>query len=259
MKKLFFITTIFLLMSPLVVAAQTQITINSSYCTSCNLGYTPLEPIPGVTTNSTGGAISFPQLLANIFSIGITIGALLAVLMLTVGGIQYMVSEAVPNKMGGLRRAQNALWGILLISMSWLILHTVNPQLLTFTLNPCPSGSGGCSVNTGASNTNTNAGTAAVGSNCSSSASCTAGSYCAQESDAYGNQSSVCLPNSNSAAANCASGVSGGGGTLTTYVTGQTYCWLTNETNSTSCSQAGGTWTNYYSFNPSSYYCQLNS
>jgi len=125
-----------------------------------NLGYTPLEPIQGITSGANGSAPDFPTLLDNLFNVLITIGALIAVLSLTIGGVQYMVSEALPNKKRGLDRARAALWGMLLVAGAWLILHTINPQLLNFTLNPCPSGN--CSITPSSGNPNT--GTPANGS-----------------------------------------------------------------------------------------------
>jgi hypothetical protein len=99
----------------------------------CALGYTPLEPIPGFTSNT----LDFQSLLNSVFKILFTVGALLAVLMLTIGGVEYMVAESVGKKAGALHRAQNALWGMLLLAASYLILNTINPQLLTFNLAPC--------------------------------------------------------------------------------------------------------------------------
>ena len=113
---------------------------------NCNLGYTPLEPIPGLTQDQNGNNnyLVSPNNLHNIidaiFKIMITVGALFAVLMLTVGGIQYMISGSAGEKNIGIKRAQAALWGIVLLAASYLILNTVNPKLLNFNLNPCPDG-----------------------------------------------------------------------------------------------------------------------
>ena len=119
---------------------------------TCSLGYTQLEPIPGLTslTGSGPGSLVDPNNLHNIinavFKILITAGALIAVLSLTVSGVQYMISGSAKGKNAGRRRAEAALWGIVLIAASWLILNTINPALLNFSLNPCPAGSSGCTV-----------------------------------------------------------------------------------------------------------------
>lgn len=151
---------------PMLVAAQTTLTPcphGTSANGGCDLGYTPLEPIPGLTdspdlTNSS----NLPTIINAIFKIFITVGALLAVLMLTIGGIQYMVSPSAEMKNEGINRAKAALWGIVLIAASWLILYTINPKLLEFNLNPCPNGAVGCTItggvnpNSSGSNNSTN-------------------------------------------------------------------------------------------------------
>src|SRR6185312_11558374 len=69
---------------------------------ACNLGYTPLEPIPGVT--SANGSYNptqpgaFAAIINAIFRVLITVGALLAVFSLTIGGVQYMVTGSTALK-----------------------------------------------------------------------------------------------------------------------------------------------------------------
>jgi hypothetical protein len=133
-------------------------TASTGPCTSCNLGYTPLEPIPGVTSGvNLIDPHNLPAIINSIFTILITVGALLAVLFLTIGGVQYMLSESAGGKNEGIRRATAAMWGILLIAGIWLILHTINPNLLSFNLNPCPNGGSGCTINSNITNSTTSA------------------------------------------------------------------------------------------------------
>jgi hypothetical protein len=124
--------------TPATPAAQ-----SSTASSNCNLSYQALEPIPGVTTNLTDPN-SLPAIINAIFTVLITVGALMAVLMLTIGGIQYMVSGGPVEKNKGIKRAQAALWGIVLIAGSWLILHTINPALLNFSLNSVQPSSTNC-------------------------------------------------------------------------------------------------------------------
>jgi len=111
---------------------------------ACNLGYTPLEPIPGVT--SANGSYNptqpgaFAAIINAIFRVLITVGALLAVFSLTIGGVQYMVTGSTALKSRAISRVKAALWGIALIAGIWLILNTLNPQLLNFNFNPCSAG-----------------------------------------------------------------------------------------------------------------------
>jgi len=163
MKKLFFLALLVVVMQPHFALAVTQITVTpdpvptanaqtiqpaqtQGSCTNCNLGYTPLEPIPGLNSPNLVAPGSLPAIINAIFTILITAGALIAVLSLTIGGIQYMTSASATLKNAGIKRAQASMWAMLLIAGTWLILHTVNPALLNFSLNPCPSGSSGCTV-----------------------------------------------------------------------------------------------------------------
>lgn len=231
---------------PLAALAQTT----AAPCTNCNLGYTPLEPIPGLTTNADGSTFTnpnnLPSIVNAIFKIFITVGALFAVLMLTVGGIQYMISGGPAEKARGIQRAQAALWGILLLAAAYLILYTINPNLLTFNLNPCPSGSAGCAVTGTVANNNANSGSAAA---CGTyyPNGCAAGSYCGSINGIAGN----CIPNTDQAAQ---TGCSGQGGTWTTDGTGS-YCYLSNQTTKDSCESqsVGGKWTTGWFSSP---YCR---
>ncbi len=124
----------------------------------CNLGYTPLEPIPGITPGANGvydltSPGGFSKFINAIFTILITGGALLAVLMLTIGGVQYMTASSVGNKTQGLDRARAAIYGILLIAATWLILNTINPHLLNFDFIVCQGG-GNSTVCTSAATVN---------------------------------------------------------------------------------------------------------
>jgi hypothetical protein len=110
---------------------------NSTPCgDKCNLTYTPLEPLPNVDYSAITGAHGLSNLVNTIFTILIVVGALMAVLMLTIGGFQYMLSSSITTKQQGLKRTQAAVWGIVLIAAIWLILHTINPALLNVNLAP---------------------------------------------------------------------------------------------------------------------------
>lgn len=97
------------------------------------LSYTVLEPIRGLEEAQSGN-VNFPALIAGFFKIIISFGAFLAVGALIFGGITYMVSDVVHKKSEALQRIQSALWGLLLLIASYLILYTINPQLTVFNL-----------------------------------------------------------------------------------------------------------------------------
>ncbi len=103
-----------------------------------NLSYVPLEPLVGVDQS---GEAPFGTLLAGFFRILINVGAFLAVVVLVIGGITYMVSESAVTKLVGRERVKAAFVGLLILGASWIILNTINPDLLSFDkglLSPAP-------------------------------------------------------------------------------------------------------------------------
>lgn len=113
------------------------------------INYTPLEPLPGITSN--GGTVSgLGTYLPAMFTLAIEIAAALAVIMITIGGIEYIGSESISSKGDGIKKIQNALVGLLLAIGAWVILSTINPNLVSFNLSitsftppPPPTGGGG--------------------------------------------------------------------------------------------------------------------
>ena len=67
----------------------------------------------------------------------IGISAVLAVVMIVMGGIEYMSSELISSKEAGKDRAWNAVIGLLIALSAWALLNTINPDLLKS--QPIPS------------------------------------------------------------------------------------------------------------------------
>ncbi len=83
--------------------------------------------VPGVETGT-----SFSDFLNSSFNFGLALAALLAVIMITIGGFEYMGSESVFKKGEGRERIKNAVIGLILALLIYLILFTINPNLLKF-------------------------------------------------------------------------------------------------------------------------------
>lgn len=91
-------------------------------------GYAVLESIPGI---NAGSSPSLSTYLGAIFKIGIGLAGVLAVLMIVIGGIQYIGSGMSPSgKTDARDRITNAVLGLLLALLSWIILNTINPNLV---------------------------------------------------------------------------------------------------------------------------------
>jgi hypothetical protein len=123
---------LFIFILAVVVFSPLQSVFAQTTCPPGQLCYVPLEPIAGVSNNTD--ANSLPLLLDQIFMILFSLGGLLAVVMLTLGGIQYMVSTVSSAKNEGKRRAEAAIYGILILAGSYLILNTINPDLTRLKL-----------------------------------------------------------------------------------------------------------------------------
>ena len=102
---------IYLFMNPEVVSAQV---------------YQPLAPITGITDQPSTDLGSF---ISNIYDVSIGIGVVLAIVMLTISGLQYS-SSVIPAVKGKAKKTMlGAVLGLLLLLSSYLILNTINPDL----------------------------------------------------------------------------------------------------------------------------------
>lgn len=87
---------------------------------------------PGVVNQETVSSLT--EYLSIIFPLAIGLAATLAVLMIAIGGIQYMFSNVPGVKGEGLNRIREAIWGLLLALAAYLILYTINPDLVALKL-----------------------------------------------------------------------------------------------------------------------------
>lgn len=95
--------------------------------------YTPLAPLPGTTDKN--GTTDIQTYIPGVFKLAIGIAGVLAVLMIIIGGVEYITTDAIQGKSEGKERIQNALWGLVLVLVSWILLYTINQDLIKFNLN----------------------------------------------------------------------------------------------------------------------------
>ncbi len=86
-------------------------------------------------TSSGTGNNKLGDYLNIMIRIFIGICAVLAVIMIVMGGIEYMTSELVSSKGEGKSKITHAIFGLLLALGAYLILNTINPQLLKTDLS----------------------------------------------------------------------------------------------------------------------------
>lgn len=91
-------------------------------------GPVPLE----VTIGDYASAADIPSYVAALYRYGLGIGATLAMVMVVVGGFQYVVSRGNTSEIGAAKsRITNAVLGLLLLLGSFTLLQTINPELVS--------------------------------------------------------------------------------------------------------------------------------
>ena len=85
---------------------------------------TDLKNIP------VGGENALGNYLNVIIRLGIGLAAVLAVVLIVMGGIQYMTTELMSGKQEGIHKMTNAVLGLLVALGAYLILYTIDPALL---------------------------------------------------------------------------------------------------------------------------------
>jgi D-alanyl-D-alanine dipeptidase len=124
---------------PLPVGATLDTTANGYGCQTSGLDnttYCLLAPLPGVGDGT--GKLDVSKGMGDYINIIIKlimgIIGVLSVLMIVVGGIEYMSTVQMGEKEGAKDRITNALMGLLLALASYLILNTINPNLVNLSV-----------------------------------------------------------------------------------------------------------------------------
>lgn len=96
--------------------------------------YVRLAPLTGLTPPAEIAGEGLTGYLQTLFWLAIVSAGVLAVLMITMGGILYMTSEAFHTKEEAKKQITGAIVGFLLAISAVLILTTINSDLLTFKI-----------------------------------------------------------------------------------------------------------------------------
>lgn len=96
--------------------------------------YTPLAPLPGTLTEGTE-TTNLPTYLAGMLKLLIAVAGSLAFLMMVIGGTEYVAAGVTPDAKGHAKeKITNAIVGLILTLVSYLILLSINPRLVEFNL-----------------------------------------------------------------------------------------------------------------------------
>jgi len=87
------------------------------------------QPLSGGLGGLDGNA-SLAQYFNALFNIVLTLGAILAVIMIAIGGFQYMTTEAASAKQASKTRIQQAILGLLMLLSVYIFYSEINPDIL---------------------------------------------------------------------------------------------------------------------------------
>lgn len=104
--------------------------------------YTLLTPLPcgaglggtnctDVNGSSVMTSINLSDFISYAYKFMLALAVVLAVFMITVGGFEYMLSGAANTKSDALKKIQDAVWGLLLALVAYLLLYTIDPNLVS--------------------------------------------------------------------------------------------------------------------------------
>ena len=96
--------------------------------------FVPLSKnLPRIITEPLQHA-SVQPLLNALLAVSISVAAILAVVMLAIGGFKYMTTDSVFQMQGAKEQMANAIIGLLIVLTSILLLQTINPDLVSMRI-----------------------------------------------------------------------------------------------------------------------------
>jgi len=100
--------------------------------------YEPLAKLPGLGNFKFDDPCPLGRYLNIVINLIIGLIAVMAMVTIVMGGLQYITSELVSGKADGKGKILNAIFGLLIALSSYLVLNTLNPNLLNLCLDGIP-------------------------------------------------------------------------------------------------------------------------
>jgi|GEM_PF-1008733 hypothetical protein len=91
--------------------------------------YVPLAP-SFVSVPDAKSGVNFETYVIGIFRTAIILAVVLAVLMIVWGGFEYLSTDSIMGKSDAKKKWENAGFGLALVLAAYLILNTINPNLV---------------------------------------------------------------------------------------------------------------------------------
>jgi len=97
--------------------------------------YTLLQSLPKEGPDLSEN-VTIEEYLTWAFRFVLALAGFLAVMMIVIGGVEYIISGASEAMRGeAKKRIENAIWGLVMALVSYLVLYTINPSLVNFEDN----------------------------------------------------------------------------------------------------------------------------
>ena len=97
--------------------------------------YTLLQSLPKEGPDLSEN-VTLEEYLTWAFRFVLALAGFLAVMMIVIGGVEYIISGANESMRGeAKKRIENAIWGLVMALVSYLVLYTINPSLVDFNNN----------------------------------------------------------------------------------------------------------------------------
>src|SRR3989344_1792848 len=93
-------------------------------------GFVPLACYQGSALDTLYSENSLSGFFNKLFTFSLSIGAILAVVMIVWGGYLYMFKDSFASKLNAKEKITNAVIGLLLLLGIYLILYQINPDIL---------------------------------------------------------------------------------------------------------------------------------
>ena len=94
-----------------------------------------LQPLPSSNGPLTKD-VTIERYLTWAFRFTLALAGFLAVMMIVIGGVEYIISGANEGmRSEAHKRISNAIYGLILALVSYLVLYTINPNLVDFKNN----------------------------------------------------------------------------------------------------------------------------
>lgn len=98
-------------------------------------GFVALAPIPGLTEGATANTEGLAIFFNNLYRFAIGMAAVLAVIMIIWGGIEYSTQDVPGAKQNGKDRILQAIFGLILVLSPALVFSIINPSILNLSIN----------------------------------------------------------------------------------------------------------------------------